>query len=416
MLASNALYWQAKALDSNGHSSQALPLYEQVARDYPYTYYGLRAQEVLRSRVSPGYTPPPAFASAHDFTFTAGRFQPLNTDPNLSDAARFHRVRVDELLALRFLEDAREEIAHLARRLGEGMPERTVLAHMYLRADMPFQAIRTLNVALSAVAAKERLSLPPEFWTALFPQLYWEEVLEATQYARLDPWLVLGVIRQESAFNARAVSRADARGLMQLLPSTGREVYQRIGMEAFRNDLLFDPQLNVRLGTQYLGRLADTHRGNLILTLAAYNAGPGRVKRWLQELSTADWDEFIERLPDGYNTTVGSRGARLSGGERQRLAIARAILKDAPILILDEATSALDSETEAVIQEALSNLIRGRTTIVIAHRLSTIQNCDTIYVLDQGQIIEQGTHQELLEKDGRYARFQQIQFSTPGSR
>jgi soluble lytic murein transglycosylase len=297
MLASNALYWQAKALDSNGHSSQALPLYEQVARDYPYTYYGLRAQEVLRSRVSPGYTPAPAFASAHDSTFTAGRFQPLNTDPNLSDAARFHRVRVDELLALRFLEDAREEIAHLARRLGDKVPERTVLAHMYLRADMPFQAIRTLNVALSAVAAKERLSLPPEFWTALFPQLYWEEVLEATQYARLDPWLVLGVIRQESAFNARAVSRSDARGLMQLLPSTGREVYQRIGMEAFRNDLLFDPQLNVRLGTQYLGRLADTHRGNLILTLAAYNAGPGRVKRWLQELSTADWDEFIERLP-----------------------------------------------------------------------------------------------------------------------
>jgi soluble lytic murein transglycosylase len=122
-------------------------------------------------------------------------------------------------------------------------------------------------------------------------------VLEATQYAHLDPWLVLGIIRQESAFNARAVSRSDARGLMQLLPSTGREVYQRIGLETFRNDLLFDPQLNIRLGTQYLGRLADTHRGNLILALAAYNAGPGRVQRWLQELSTADWDEFVERLP-----------------------------------------------------------------------------------------------------------------------
>lgn len=126
--------------------------------------------------------------------------------------------------------------------------------------------------------------------------------------------------------------------------------------------------------------------------------------------------DFIERLPEGYDSTVGSRGARLSGGERQRLAIARAILKDAPILILDEATSALDSETEAVIQEALSNLIRGRTTIVIAHRLSTIQNCDTIYVLDQGSIIEQGSHQDLLEKDGRYARFHQIQFSSPGGR
>jgi soluble lytic murein transglycosylase len=84
---------------------------------------------------------------------------------------------------------------------------------------------------------------------------------------------------------------------MQLLPSTGREVYQRIGLEAFRDELLFDPQLNVRLGVQYLGRLADTHHGNLILALAAYNAGPGRVKQWLKDLNTSDWDEFIERLP-----------------------------------------------------------------------------------------------------------------------
>ena len=223
--------------------------------------------------------------------------QQLGIDHSLSEAARFHQVRADELLALRFTEDAREEIAQLARQLGEGVSERTVLARMYLRADMPLQAIRTLNGVLSSVAANERLSLPPEFWTSLFPQLYWGEVLEATQYMSVDPLLILGVIRQESAFNARATSRSDARGLMQLLPSTGREVYQRIGLGAFRDDLLFDPQLNVRLGAQYLGGLAEIHRGNLILVLAAYNAGPGRVRRWMQELSTADWDEFIERLP-----------------------------------------------------------------------------------------------------------------------
>ena len=297
LFASNAVYWQAKALDKSGHSPQALPLYEQVARDYPYTYYGLRGQEVLRSRASLGNVPAPAFASANGPAFSAGRSLLFSADPSLSDAARFHRVRADELLALRFFEDAREEIAQFSQRLGNEVTERTVLARMYLRADMPLQAIRTLNAALMAVAANARLSLPPEFWTALFPQLYWQEVVEATKFARLDPWLVLGVIRQESAFNARAVSSSDARGLMQLLPSTGREVYQRIGLEAFRDDLLFDPQLNVRLGAQYLSRLADTHRGNLILALAAYNAGPGRVKQWLKELSTADWDEFIERLP-----------------------------------------------------------------------------------------------------------------------
>ena len=297
MFASNAVDWQAKALDKSGHSPRALALYEQVARDYPYTYYGLRGQEVLRSRTSLGNGLPPAFASARGPAFSADQSPLFSADLSLSDAARFHRVRVDELLAIRFLGDAREEITQFSQRLGHGVTERTLLARLYLRADMPLQAIRTLNAALSSVAVKARLNLPPEFWTALFPQLYWQEVVEATQFARVDPWLVLGVVRQESAFNARAVSSSDARGLMQLLPSTGREVYQRIGLEAFRDDLLFDPQLNVRLGTQYLSRLTDTHHGNLIPALAAYNAGPGRVRQWLKELSTADWDEFIERLP-----------------------------------------------------------------------------------------------------------------------
>jgi soluble lytic murein transglycosylase len=166
-----------------------------------------------------------------------------------------------------------------------------------MKAAMSLQAIRILNDFLSAVAPGERLSLPLDFWTMFFPQLYWAEVQEAAKQAQLDPLFLLGVIRQESAFNARAVSRSDARGLMQLLPSTSREVVQRLGMDAFRTELLFDPSLNVRLGAHYLGRLAEAHRGNLILALAAYNAGPARVKRWLQEMSTADWDEFIERLP-----------------------------------------------------------------------------------------------------------------------
>jgi soluble lytic murein transglycosylase len=297
MLASNARYWQAKALEKHAHGPQALPLYEQVARDYPYTYYGLRAQEVLRARVPRGQAPDNAPSSPNGFVPPAGRAQPSSIDPSLSEAARFHRVRVEELLALRFVEDAREEIAQLAKRLGDGVPERTLLARAYFKASLPLQAIRTLNAALSSVAVHERLNLPLEFWTSLFPQLYWEEVQEATRYTPLDPWLILGVIRQESAFNPRAVSRSDARGLMQLLPSTGREVYRRLGLEAFRDDVLFDPRMNIRLGTQYLGRMAETHRSSLILALAAYNAGPARVRGWLQEISTADSDELIERLP-----------------------------------------------------------------------------------------------------------------------
>lgn len=125
--------------------------------------------------------------------------------------------------------------------------------------------------------------------------------------------------------------------------------------------------------------------------------------------------DFICGFPEGYQTQIGERGVRLSGGQQQRLAIARAFLKDAPILILDEATSALDNESEAMVQKALSALMRGRTVIVIAHRLSTVKHADQILVLDQGRIVESGTHNKLLETGKTYARLVQAQFERPDS-
>ncbi len=161
---------------------------------------------------------------------------------------------------------------------------------------------------------------------------------------------------------------------------------------------------NIALVSQEVALFNDTVRANI-----AY----GRPDANDQEIESAARDaaahDFIMALPDGYDTVVGESGLKLSGGQRQRLSIARAILRDAPILLLDEATSALDSQSEREVQQALARLAKGRTTVVVAHRLSTIADADTIYVLDQGHVVEAGSHAELLARRGAYAQMYALQ-------
>jgi subfamily B ATP-binding cassette protein MsbA len=159
------------------------------------------------------------------------------------------------------------------------------------------------------------------------------------------------------------------------------------------------------LVTQHTFLFNDTVRANI-----AY----GSLEKGLDEVvaaaKLANAHDFISRLPKGYDTMVGEMGVRLSGGERQRLAIARALLKNAPILILDEATSALDSEAEGLVQGALEHLMENRTTLVIAHRLSTVRRADRIAVVVHGRIVEEGTHDQLFARGQEYRKLCELQF------
>jgi len=184
-------------------------------------------------------------------------------------------------------------------------------------------------------------------------------------------------------------------------PSDGRITLDGVALDDYR---LADLRRQMALVGQQVMLFDDSIAANIAY---AAEAEPGAV-RAAAEAANA-W-EFIERLPDGLDSSIGENGSRLSGGQRQRLAIARAIYRDAPILILDEATAALDTESERLVQDALDHLMPDRTTLVIAHRLSTIEHADQVLVLDHGKLVEQGTHAELLAHGGLYARLHSMQF------
>jgi len=185
----------------------------------------------------------------------------------------------------------------------------------------------------------------------------------------------------------------------------GAVTIDRVDVRRYRLAAL---RAQIGLVTQQTFLFNDTIRANI-----AYGSMEKNLDEVIAAARLANAHEFVARLPQGYETVVGELGVRLSGGERQRIAIARAMLKNAPILILDEATSALDSESERLVQEAIEHLVKNRTTLVIAHRLSTVRRADRILVVVHGKIVEQGTHDELMTLGREYSKLHGLQFMTP---
>ncbi|MCE2869224.1 MAG: lipid A export permease/ATP-binding protein MsbA [Xanthomonadaceae bacterium] len=185
-------------------------------------------------------------------------------------------------------------------------------------------------------------------------------------------------------------------------PSVGQILLDGIDIRELK---LADLRRQIALVSQQVMLFDDSVMANVRFG----KAGASDAEVW-DALRSANAEEFVLKLPDSVNTAIGERGGRLSGGQKQRLAIARAILKDAPILILDEATAALDNESERLVQDALAHLIPDRTTLIIAHRLSTVEHADQVLVLDEGRLAEVGTHAELLQRGGLYSHLHQMQF------
>lgn len=185
-------------------------------------------------------------------------------------------------------------------------------------------------------------------------------------------------------------------------PSAGNVLLDGVDLREFR-------LANLREQIALVGQQVILFDDSILANVRFGKAGASEQEVW-NALRAANAEEFVTKLPEGINTKIGERGGRLSGGQKQRLAIARAILKDAPILILDEATAALDNESERLVQEALAHLIPDRTTLIIAHRLSTVEHADQVLVLDEGRLAECGTHRELLERGGLYSHLHKMQF------
>ena len=300
------LYWMGRTserLNNNGNNNnnheETVSIYKGLYRDYPFTYYGYAAKERLK-KIGGKENFLPVSLSVPD---KAGDRKSIIHPPRLSEKEKYHFTRMKELVQLGFFSDARQENERLIEMLPKKYSHIFFSGKWYYRSRAYYNAIRKLNEMYVALSKEEITSLPGGFWEIYYPSEPWSAVSYYAEKNDLNPYLVLSIIRQESAFEPRAVSRSGAVGLMQLLPGTARMVSRKLEMKRFRRTMLFEPAINISLGTKYFAGLVKKYNGNIALALAGYNAGGRRVDQWLKKNNSKDIEVFIEKIP--YNETRG---------------------------------------------------------------------------------------------------------------
>jgi soluble lytic murein transglycosylase len=290
------LYWQARVAQQEGQQDTALRLYQRIITDYPASYYTTQGQASLQmAGVRSALVTDKALPTT-PVLLQESALLPEQSRGQLSKA-HFHLVRVQELQQLQMYQSAGQEIRRLAPLLPSTPAAQYLLASLYVNNQQHTAAFRTLNSVIETLSSAEVRGLPRDFWAMLYPQAFWPEVSQLSQTRNLNPYLILSMIRQESAFNPTAISSAGARGLMQLMPATAQELLTKLKLPQAAASRLHDPQLSITLGTHYFAGLMQRYQGNVVLALAGYNAGPARASRWREQWPGVPTDEFVERIP-----------------------------------------------------------------------------------------------------------------------
>lgn len=315
------MYFEGKALERAGNRAAALAVYEKLTQRYDHTYYAYRALEKLRGS---------ALAFSEQSPFNGEEFFAALDEVNDSQREELaaimeiweetkadsvkeagsaevqtHLAKYKELMSLGLTRYAADEARYLVNITTDADKDtaQTKLGEMLINSGnyrTPIRyADRKIKAAILAGAAQ---SIPKKIWQFSYPKGYWKSVAESAADHKLDPYLVLAVIREESRFNSQAVSRSGARGLMQIMPRTGRGIAKKLELKKYRTGKLFSSSLNVEMGTYYLSNLVDEFSGNVYLSLAGYNGGPNRIRKYVKNwyngnLNLMDIDEFIESIP-----------------------------------------------------------------------------------------------------------------------